>query len=291
MNKESPVPLRRDLRWRVRRCSLVLACWVIIRTQFGLAVRRLRHQVPLKSPTTMRALLSSVAAAAFVALGVVHQAHAHYTFPDWVGDNNVESTDWEYIRMTANHIDNGPLTDVTSPLLRCYENSTAASTGSTTAEAGNTYSFMSDAVMGHPGVFFVYMANVADLTSESAGDGDVWFKVYQNAPYWDPTLYEFVFPYINGYNITFTIPKATPSGKYLIRAEQIALHVASVYGGAQFYIACAQVTVTGGGSGTPGPLVAIPGVYTGYEPGILINIYTTPADGAYDPRKSFDART
>jgi hypothetical protein len=32
---------------------------------------------------------------------------------------------------------------------------------------------------------------------------------------------------------------------------------------AQFYLACGQVNVTGGGSGTPGPLVAIPGVYTG----------------------------
>lgn len=46
--------------------------------------------------------------------------------------------------------------------------------------------------------------------------------------------------------------------------EAIALHVAQSYGGAQFYIGCAQVEVTGGGSGTPGPLVAIPGVYTGY---------------------------
>lgn len=45
--------------------------------------------------------------------------------------------------------------------------------------------------------------------------------------------------------------------------ESIALHVASTFGGAQFYISCGQVEVTGGGSGTPGPLVAIPGVYTG----------------------------
>ncbi|KAG6827156.1 hypothetical protein H0H93_015822, partial [Arthromyces matolae] len=54
---------------------------------------------------------------------------------------------------------------------------------------------------------------------------------------------------------------------------------------------CGQINVTGGGSGTPGPLVSIPGVYTGnarflssrqtrlvadlilQEPGILINIY------------------
>lgn len=46
--------------------------------------------------------------------------------------------------------------------------------------------------------------------------------------------------------------------------EAIALHVASTFGGAQFYLSCGQVEVTGGGSGTPGPLVAIPGVYTGY---------------------------
>lgn len=46
-----------------------------------------------------------------------------------------------------------------------------------------------------------------------------------------------------------------------MRIEQIGLHDAS--GGAQFYIACAQVRVTGGGNGTPGPLVSIPGVYTG----------------------------
>ncbi|TFY73384.1 hypothetical protein EWM64_g10628 [Hericium alpestre] len=61
--------------------------------------------------------------------------------------------------------------------------------------------------------------------------------------------------------------------------EAIALHVAQTFGGAQFYLSCGQINVTGGGSGTPGPLVAIPGVYTGYEPGILINInYPIPAN-------------
>ena len=48
-----------------------------------------------------------------------------------------------------------------------------------------------------------------------------------------------------------------------LHALQIALHVASTYGGAQFYVGCAQVNVVGGGGGTPGPLVSIPGVYTG----------------------------
>ena len=31
--------------------------------------------------------------------------------------------------------------------------------------------------------------------------------------------------------ITFTIPKSLPSGEYLIRAEHIALHSASSFGG------------------------------------------------------------
>ena len=74
--------------------------------------------------------------------------------------------------------------------------------------------------------------------------------------------------------ITFTIPPSIPNGDYLIRVEDIALHVAQSPGGAQFYISCAQVTVQGGsGSGKPGPLVAIPGVYTGNEPGILISTF------------------
>jgi len=77
---------------------------------------------------------------------------------------------------------------------------------------------------------------------------------------------------IDAKQVTFTIPKATPSGDYLIRVEHIGLHVAQSAGAAQFYISCGQVTVTGGGSGTPGPLVAFPGAYSATDPGILINI-------------------
>ena len=37
-------------------------------------------------------------------------------------------------------------------------------------------------------------------------------------------------------SFTFPLPKSLPSGQYLVRVEQIALHVASTYGGAQWYI-------------------------------------------------------
>ncbi|KAI0682999.1 hypothetical protein C8T65DRAFT_702880 [Cerioporus squamosus] len=54
-----------------------------------------------------------------------------------------------------------------------------------------------------------------------------------------------------------------------------------------FQMSCSQIDVTNGGSGSPGPLVAIPGSHTGYEPDILINLdypvpknYTQPGPAA-----------
>lgn len=73
--------------------------------------------------------------------------------------------------------------------------------------------------------------------------------------------------------VTFTIPAATPNGDYLVRFEHIGLHVANSVGAAQFYLSCGQITITGGGGGTPGPLVAFPGAYSATDPGILISIY------------------
>lgn len=71
-----------------------------------------------------------------------------------------------------------------------------------------------------------------------------------------------------------TIPENTPDGEYLLRVEQIALHMASQPNGAQIYLACTQIKITGGGNGNPGPLVSFPGAYSSTDPGILVDIYT-----------------
>ena len=74
-----------------------------------------------------------------------------------------------------------------------------------------------------------------------------------------------------------TIPKCIPDGDYLLRIEHIGLHVAQSVGGAQFYISCAQVTVSGGGGANPGSAIALPGAYSASDPGIEINInYPVP---------------
>jgi cellulase len=70
-----------------------------------------------------------------------------------------------------------------------------------------------------------------------------------------------------------TVPSCIPAGDYLLRGEIIALHSAGSYPGAQFYMECAQIRVTGGGSTQPST-VSIPGTYSGNDPGIKINIYS-----------------
>jgi len=208
-------------------------------------------------------------------------AAAHYTLPDFIVNGTI-TADWTYVRETANHYSNGPVTSVTDPEFRCYEldlTNTAGATGTATVAAGSTVGFQANGAIYHPGYLDVYMSKASPAAnSPQAGTGQTWFKIWEDAPVFSSSTRQLTFPSTSETSFTFTIPKSTPSGQYLIRAEQIALHVASTYQGAQFYIGCAQVNVVNGGSGTPGPLVSIPGVYTGYEPGILINIYNLPSN-------------
>lgn len=81
--------------------------------------------------------------------------------------------------------------------------------------------------------------------------------------------------------VDVAVPSCLAPGDYLMRNEQIALHVAQSSGGAQFYLACGQLTVTGGGSASPSgdSLAAFPGAYKATDPGILINInYPVPTE-------------
>ncbi|KAF9533287.1 glycoside hydrolase [Crepidotus variabilis] len=199
------------------------------------------------------------------------------TFPDLIVNNTV-TTDWQYVRITANHYDNGPVTDVTSQAIRCYEldSTSATQAGIATVQAGSTVGFKADNTMGHPGYFSAYMSAAKPANSNSVGLGKTWFKIWEWAPKWSAST-GLVFDSENIDRFTFTIPKSTPNGQYLLRGEQIALHVAGTSGGAQFYIACAQINVVGGGSGSPSPTVQFPGAYSASDPGILLNIYALPS--------------
>ncbi|KAI0642572.1 glycoside hydrolase [Trametes meyenii] len=216
---------------------------------------------------------------ATLTLVFAHLGAAHYTLPDLIA-NGTTTADWVYVRTTENHYSNAPITDVNSTEFRCYEldmNTTPGQTSIATVEAGSTVGFKGqcDNDFYHPGYFSAYLSPASPAAnSPGAGTGQTWFKIWEDPPVFENG--QLVFPSTSINEITFTIPKSLPSGQYLLRGEQIALHVASSVGGAQFYLGCAQLNVVNGGNGKPGPLVSIPGVYTGYEPGILINIYDLP---------------
>ncbi|RDB28102.1 putative endo-beta-1,4-glucanase D [Hypsizygus marmoreus] len=196
---------------------------------------------------------------------------AHYTFPSFIY-NGVTTEPWLYNRRTNNYWSQAPVTDVKSIDLRCYTSITGATASTLSVTAGSKLGIQTDGSIFHPGVVNIYMAKAPGNVTSWDGSGAVWFKVYEISAVTDDGS-SITFPSEGLPSVTFTIPKALPSGQYLVRTEAIALHSASSFGGAQFYVGCGQISVTGGGNRTPKPLVSIPGLYTGNEPGILINIY------------------
>ncbi|KAF1975511.1 hypothetical protein BU23DRAFT_579137 [Bimuria novae-zelandiae CBS 107.79] len=201
----------------------------------------------------------------------------HYTFPA------IDSSSaWQYVRQTDNYNSNGPVTDVSSPLVRCYASSTKG-VATQSVVAGSAVTFKANQAVFHQGPIQFYMAKVpaGETAATFDGAGAVWFKIYTEKPSFSNG--GLAWASINQASFSVTIPKNVPSGEYLLRIEHIALHGASAVNGAQLYISCAQLKVTGGGSGTPGPLVAFPGAYKNTDPGLKINIYGTTSYTAPGP--------
>ncbi|KAF3938732.1 Endoglucanase-4 [Dactylella cylindrospora] len=128
------------------------------------------------------------------------------------------------------------------------------------------------------GCIMVYMAKCPSGGCNSwTGTGTVWFKIDQvglisgtmGAGKWGSGLV------MDTLKWTVTIPASLPSGEYLIRHELLALHQAN---NPQFYPECAQLTITGGGSGNPSPLVNLQSAYKGSDPAVNVDIYVTSRD-------------
>ncbi|KIM28933.1 glycoside hydrolase family 61 protein, partial [Serendipita vermifera MAFF 305830] len=175
---------------------------------------------------------------------------------------------------------NGPVTNVASTDVRCNLGAAARTTGTLTVAAGSTATFKVASSISHVGPLLFYMAKAPGSVNGWDGSGNVWFKIAQTGASFSGG--QMTWPSSGLTTASVKIPSSLPSGEYLLRVEHIALHTASSVGGAQFYISCAQLKVTGGGSGNPGPLVAFPGAYKATDPGIQINIYY-PVPTSYTP--------
>ncbi|KEY74428.1 hypothetical protein S7711_04468 [Stachybotrys chartarum IBT 7711] len=208
---------------------------------------------------------------AAVLLALSGLASAHYTIPR-ISSGGVSGSDWQYTRRTENHYSNGPVTNVASSQMTCYELSPGTAAPQTlTVSAGSSITFTANSGFSHPGPVNVYLARAPSTAASFDGRGAVWFKIYEDRP--TITSSSISWPSYNQASVTVPIPRCVASGEYLVRFEHIAVHSAGSPGGAQLYLSCSQINITGG-TGTARPnLLSFPGAYSPNDPGLLINIY------------------
>lgn len=213
----------------------------------------------------MRLILPAIAGA----IAFTDVVSAHYRWTSLIV-NGATTSPYQYVRQNSNY--NSPVTSVNSNDIRCNAGglSTGGSTSTASVNAGATVGFALDQAIFHPGPINVYLSKAPSTAASYDGSGS-WFKISELGA--TVTSSAITFAADNKSQYTFQIPSSTPSGEYLLRIEHIALHSASSSGGAQFYIACAQVKINGGGGGNPSPSISLPGGYSASDPGILINIY------------------
>jgi len=192
------------------------------------------------------------------------QASCHYIFQTFTA-NGVKNPVYTYIRQNSNH--NSPVTDLTSNDLRCNVGATGNGTETVSVAAGSSVAFTTDTAVYHDGPISVYMAKAPTTAADFDGSGEVWFKILDIGPKFPGGTWDLLQTY------TFSLPACIPAGDYLLRIQSLAIHNPMPTGTPQFYISCAQLTVTGGGSTDLGPKVAIPGAFKATDPGYTVNIY------------------
>ncbi|KAK3497368.1 glycosyl hydrolase family 61-domain-containing protein [Neurospora hispaniola] len=202
----------------------------------------------------------SVAAALSLAAS---EASAHYIFQQ-VGAGTSVNPVWKYIRKHTNY--NSPVTDLTSKDLVCNVGASADGVETLSVAAGSQVTFKTDTAVYHQGPTSVYLSKADGSLSSYDGSGG-WFKIKD----WGATFPGGEWTLSDTY--TFTIPSCIPSGDYLLRIQQIGIHNPWPAGVPQFYLSCAHISVTGGGSASPAT-VSIPGAFKETDPGYTVNIYS-----------------
>lgn len=225
-------------------------------------------------------LSGSLIALCFAALATAHGGVIGYTltgeyYPGFSAYNTpVGQTTIQRQWATYN-----PITDAMDPNLACNTPGTTVNPQLTaTVPAGSEVTAYWNNPWPHAiGPMMVYMANCGGDCTAADPSSLNWFKIDQVGllsgtvadGQWGAG--EMI---AQNSSWTSTIPAATPNGNYMIRHETLAIHTANQ---PQFYMECAQLTITGGGSGSPGPTVKFPGGYDPNDPSIDIDVYSSTA--------------
>ncbi|KAF2646075.1 hypothetical protein P280DRAFT_524742 [Massarina eburnea CBS 473.64] len=197
---------------------------------------------------------------------------AHWTYDRIIVNGTVIGQPYEHVRHHNNT--NIPLQNVNATSMRCNINGdSGANTSVYTVSAGSTLGFAVADTFGHPGPQQVYISRAPGDDVKSYDGSGEWAKIYTLTYTLNGTGGgEGVLKWATyrAQTFEFKLPAELEDGEYLLRPEGLALHAAHKKDNAQFYVACAQIRVTGGGKGVPGPTIKFPGGYKWDSPGVLI---------------------
>ncbi|KAJ3039661.1 hypothetical protein HDV00_012005 [Rhizophlyctis rosea] len=131
--------------------------------------------------------------------------------------------------------------------------------------AGDPMKFYWDNNVGHPGPSTVYISRQTENPHQ-------WSKIWQDMDGTGGIFHNSRM--VNGQNFTVTLPKDLADGRWVLRVDHVGLHVAGVPGGAQFYIRCIDIEISGGGGKYPSPVTTLPGAWKQDTPGVLWQQWT-----------------
>nr|AWM99279.1 lytic polysaccharide monooxygenase 9 [Rhizophlyctis rosea] len=209
---------------------------------------------------------------AAIALGLLAGANAHYYIKNIDGQTTC-------LRSLVLYGENLPISgsQVDSDVIKCGAALPGPAAGTCSYAAGSTVTVQYDTKLSnHPGPCAAYIAKsgtnqwakIAENTWSTANGGDGWcsYAVSANDNKW-----------------SFKLPAGLASGSYVLRVEHLGLHQASQPNGAQFYVRCMDINVTGGGSSVGSPLVSFPGAYSSTTVGVVWDPYRGDANNANYP--------
>ncbi|KAI1076772.1 glycoside hydrolase family 61 protein [Whalleya microplaca] len=218
--------------------------------------------------------------------------------------NDVSQGDGTCVRMNMDpqHCTD-PIASVTSDDMACGVSGQQPVAFTCPAPAGGKLTFLwrtwADAEqpgsidISHKGPCAVYAKQVDNMTTDAAA-GPGWIKLWDEG--YDDSTGKWCTEKLIDNNglLSFAIPAGLPAGSWLFRPELLALHQADK-GDPQYYVGCAQVSVSGNSAATSIPAdatVSIPGYVSASDPGLAFNIYEPhfpypmPGPAVYTPPAS-----
>jgi hypothetical protein len=224
---------------------------------------------------------------------------SHWNYDRIIVNGQIIGEPYQYVRRTNNS--DSPLQNVNSTDMRCNSGASSGidlNTQTWNMAAGDMLGFAIKDTFGHPGPQQVYISKALGRISDYDGAGD-WTKIYSLTSSLNTSegagdgLLKWATHRVRTFN--FRLSPELQTGEYLLRAEGLALHAAHKPDKAQFYIACAQINVTGNGTGILGPSIKFPGGYQWNSTGVLIpefwsriSNYTPPGPSLW-PRNTQEA--